>query len=297
MNQYEFRNFDAAAAEKIQHILNTENGIYRNYCASDVTVQMFFSWEECDKPQYLETEDFIIVRKNTLEDAFYFPPVADSVENFQKGMDFIKKFAGADAEINLFPEIFLQYATADWEIRENANAAEYLYLPEDLIGLKGKHYHQKRNFVNRFTTTYPYIFREYTPSDRAGVLKMVEEFYADKEDVFGEYRAVEKTLDNLEDYGFSCDCILSDGKMVAFSVTYITSADVGVIIFEKAHVDYIGSYASLNNFTARKRFSSCKYISMQDDMGLENLRKAKESYHPSRKERKYVLSLKVKGEA
>ncbi len=288
----DFKNFDDSAKQKILSLQNQDESIYKNYFASDITVQMFFSWIDCDKPQYIDCDDFLLVKKNTEKNGFFFAPVASTPQNFKKGLEYIKNYGGENAVIGLVPEEFMQYVSNDWMVEENINAAEYLYLPEDLIFLKGKHFHQKRNFVNRFITSYPYIFRSYEQQDENAVLKMVEDFYIGKIDEFGEYDAVKKTLADLTNYNYFCDCIYSDSNLVAFSITYINPANVGVIIFEKAHVDYIGSYAALNNFTSKKRFSSCRLISMQDDMGLENLKKAKESYHPYRKERKFTLTLK-----
>ena len=39
----------------------------------------------------------------------------------------------------------------------------------------------------------------------------------------------------------------------------------------------------------KKDFSDCAYVSMQEDMGLEGLRKSKESYHPAFLQQKYIM--------
>jgi hypothetical protein len=49
---------------------------------------------------------------------------------------------------------------------------------------------------------------------------------------------------------------------------------------EKANSEYRGIYqALLKEFLARE-FTTAKYMNREDDLGLENLRKAKLSYYP-----------------
>ena len=49
---------------------------------------------------------------------------------------------------------------------------------------------------------------------------------------------------------------------------------------EKAERDIRGSYVAINQGFVSNEWSNMTYINRQEDLGIEGLRKAKESYHP-----------------
>lgn len=61
------------------------------------------------------------------------------------------------------------------------------------------------------------------------------------------------------------------------------SHDTFDVHFEKARWDVDGAYAAINRAFAqyiREKFTQIRFLDREEDMGLEGLRKAKESYHP-----------------
>ena len=71
-----------------------------------------------------------------------------------------------------------------------------------------------------------------------------------------------------------------DGKIVGFETGELTASNVGIVHLEKGDTDYDGIYPSLCQMFAAKHFAGVRFINRQEDMGLEGLRKSKESYHP-----------------
>ncbi len=193
------------------------------------------------------------------------------------------------------------FTSLGYEVSERRDFFEYLYSPQDLIELKGKKFHSKRNFINGFS--YPYEFRTYLPSDREALNELLFKWsylHIDKEVEFNEKEGWHKTeiknvilsdpeiqalncvLDDLDGFNCFADVLVIEEKIVGFALGEIMPNGIGAIYFEKADVEYKGIYPLLDNAFCKKHFSGgvVKYINKQEDMGLEGLRKSKLSYNP-----------------
>ena len=68
------------------------------------------------------------------------------------------------------------------------------------------------------------------------------------------------------------------------------SSDTYDVHFEKAYGELQGAYAIINREFARwvrEHHPNVRYLNREDDMGVEGLRKAKESYYPDLMVEKY----------
>lgn len=173
---------------------------------------------------------------------------------------------------------------------EYRDYAEYLYYPEDLIYLKGKKYHAKRNFVSRFINTYQgkFVFRTYTKDDFEKVVELFGEWVKGKSfDTYHdniekqEKRVVKTALEfSLTRPDFFADVMEVDGKIVGFEAGEFTASGVGIVHLEKGNTEYSGIYPTLCQMFSEKHYKEARFINRQEDMGLEGLRKSKLSYNP-----------------
>ncbi len=62
-----------------------------------------------------------------------------------------------------------------------------------------------------------------------------------------------------------------------------------VIHVEKALNGYKGAYAMINQ-QMLKHLAPVPFVNREEDLGLDNLTKVKQSYHPLRLEKKYLLT-------
>ncbi|MFO8017057.1 MAG: phosphatidylglycerol lysyltransferase domain-containing protein [Promethearchaeia archaeon] len=53
-----------------------------------------------------------------------------------------------------------------------------------------------------------------------------------------------------------------------------------VIHIEKAHIKFQGSYQAINQLFVKHCCGEIKYINREQDLGVQGLRRAKESYKP-----------------
>ena len=167
---------------------------------------------------------------------------------------------------------------------ENRNAFDYLYHIDTLADLAGKKYQAKRNHINRFVENYPGWFTvEVTPENLDVCREILEKWCATHDDA-GDKRAMEKAFANYEALEFEGIILYADENTpVGFSMGNRVNADTFDVNFEKSFADVQGAYPLVNREFARyirAKHPEIVYLNREDDMGLEGLRKAKESYHP-----------------
>jgi len=165
------------------------------------------------------------------------------------------------------------------------DAYDYLYEIETLAELKGKKYQAKRNHINRFVEAYPDWYTEPVHAGNLDVCRrLAEQWCASHDEAEGDRRALEKAFANYDALEFVGLILYAEpGMPVGFSMGNPISDDTFDVNFEKAFADVQGAYPLINREFARhvqKQFPDVRYRNREDDMGIEGLRKAKESYHP-----------------
>jgi Uncharacterized conserved protein len=161
---------------------------------------------------------------------------------------------------------------------------DYLYLAENLIALPGKAYHGKRNHVAKFRRTYSYAYEDITSQNAGECLAMAEEWQSANEnpaDFVDEMEAIRLAFGAWEQLKFSGGLLRTDGKVIAFTAGEEISRQTYDLHFEKALTSFDGAYAAINQEFAARRLSAYSLLNREEDMGMEGLRKAKESYHPT----------------
>jgi hypothetical protein len=170
---------------------------------------------------------------------------------------------------------------------------DYLYEIDRLADLGGKKLHGKRNHIHRFEERYPnWTAEEITPENLPECLEMDIEWYrqnraqegADTVDSLdADGVAVRLAIQHFSDLALEGVLIRAEGKVVAFSMGRPQSEDTFDVNFEKAFGQIQGAYPIVNREFARlirQKHPEIRYLNREDDMGIEGLRKAKESYYP-----------------
>ena len=172
---------------------------------------------------------------------------------------------------------------------------DYIYLTQDLIDLKGRAFHGKKNHLNYFKKTYDYEYVEMTSDMADDAMAFIAEFNRRKEVPAHEMemlkmeeRAMEDVFRNIEAVGYSAGAILIDGKIQAIAIGGQLGGNMITEHVEKANTEFRGLYQAINNEFCRNVASRAKYINREEDMGIPNLRKAKLSYRPCKLLEKYI---------
>lgn len=175
--------------------------------------------------------------------------------------------------------------------------ADYLYLREDLINLKGKKFQSKRNHINKFKKLYPdYEYDVITPENIDECLKLEEEWCKVNdchkfEGTGNERRALTYALKNFNQIELTGGLIRVNGKIIAFTFGMPINEDTFGTHVEKADTTIEGAYNIINQEFAKHIPEQYTYINREEDLGIPGLRKAKESYNPVILLKKSVVNL------
>ena len=183
---------------------------------------------------------------------------------------------------NLYPDKFRFHC--------ERGSFDYVYNIDDLAELKGRKYQSKRNHCNRFYEAHPdYKVEPLNDSNIDKVIFMSEKWFEEKlkanpdSDFHMERKALEKAFANYEELGME-SLVLTDGNdILAFTMASRMSDTTFDVNFEKAVSGVQGAYAVINHEFAkylREKYPDVKYLDREEDLGIEGLRKAKESYYP-----------------
>ncbi len=277
---------------------------YRKYFAacsqksSDYSFINLWGWAEEYGLYWAWTDDLIWI-KQTIPDEFYWAPVGNwEKTDWKKCFD--KNFKGQTTFIRI-PQILEKQLKDSLDqsiiIEETRNHWDYLYSLSELIELEGKPFHKKKNLLNQFKKKYDY---EYLPFEE----KIIDKAMAMQENwctwrdcesyksLSAENRVISKILNAWNQLkGLTGGAILSDGKMVAYTIGEALDKDTLLIHFEKADSAYKGIYQAINQIFLENSKNTFKTVNREQDLGDEGLRKAKLSYRPMDFLKKYMINL------
>jgi len=276
--------------------LNSEN--------SELTFTNLFIWRNSYNVRYSVIEDtLVIISKHSDAPYIVYYPIGNG--NKLKALDtIIKELSGNN-------EDFLIRTDNEYDIEELNNAYpeklsviedtdsfDYVYDISDLKELRGKKYHAKRNFINRFENNYSYSYHKMTPDYKNECFDLFKKWYAEKDNdtkgISESFEAVNELLENWENLDITGGCITIDGKMIAFSFGEVLHSENNTVVIHLEHADtsFEGAFPMINKQFLLNEWHDYKYVNREEDMGLEGLRKAKQSYYPCRMVKKYLIKLK-----
>lgn len=182
-----------------------------------------------------------------------------------------------------------------YKIFEDRDNFDYIYRREDLANLKGKIYHKKRNLIAQFTKNYSYEAKPLLKKYLKDALDILEEWSKDKE--LGDYESSREALLLMDELRLCGIIYYVNGKPSAYVLGEENQKGKSFVVsFEKAIEEYKGLYQFINKSFAEILPSKYEFINREQDLGLENLRKAKLSYKPYSFIKKFKVFKKLNGE-
>lgn len=291
-----FSKIDLNAKDEIQNFLKDNT-----YEACEYNFTTLFMWTDVYKTKFHREDDFILIVGETEDGEFTLNPLCKK-ENFKKafeyGYNYLKnqgKKLYVRAATDELVDFLKVHRNGEFCIKEERDFFDYIYEAEKLRTLAGRKYHSKKNHFNKFLKEYEGRF-EYKKIEKENINDCIEflDIWMDikdgeNESLTQEKNAILKVLKNF-DY---LDCVLGgiyiDGKLQAFSFGDYINENLALIHVEKANPEINGLYSAINKLFLENEFPNVNFVNREEDMGIEGLRKAKESYKPVRFAKKYTV--------
>lgn len=271
----------------------------------DSTVLDTFIWKDMyNTEMYIEDNAALILMK---DDKGYFAAMPYcSEEDLPHYFDVLKRYFNEELNsplrIDLADEDSLRILglsdNPDYVVEEEINLKDYLYDAEELRTLPGKKFQKKRNLINKFMKEYEgrWEYKTLCCMDEFFLEKFMEKWVkirlsegVDSEDtLILEKDGVIEMLRNCDKVTFRVGGLFIDGYMEAFTIgSYNSREKMAVISVEKGNFAIPGIYQMINQQFLLHSYEDAELVNREDDMGLEGLRQAKESYNPIGYARKY----------
>ena len=182
--------------------------------------------------------------------------------------------------------------TIDWNCTDDDS--DYIYKKESLASLAGKKLHRKRNHINNFMRVYDDI--RYSPISRENsedAVKIAELWLKEREnadaDELAEFGCIKLAAKNIDALGLVGGVLYVGSEPAAMTIASHITAQIADVHYEKSYGEYAenGGFTMINRLFSESLPEECDLINREEDMGIEGLRAAKESYFPAFKLKKY----------
>jgi hypothetical protein len=289
----DFKPLDCNGAELIAKAIGSSPS---KFC--DFTPFVILMWQKYYKTEYVLDEKNLYL-KLFLDKSVHYAVFSKDIE---KAVYFLFDKTGEETlSLSLVTEEDTERLSREFlteEIYTNDAWSDYIYRYDDLVEMKGKRFSGQRNHLNKFFQNNPdWRFQEINGENVGRVRDFFSELIGDKstlsESALFEAEMVESYLSG----GYHCfktagGFVEAGGKIVAFAFGEVLG-DTLFVHIEKARRDVQGAYQIIVREFAKN--NPAKFINREEDMGIEGLRRSKESYHPIEKAKKYSLKAKKKG--
>ncbi|OUQ79987.1 phosphatidylglycerol lysyltransferase domain-containing protein [Flavonifractor sp. An10] len=262
-----------------------------------------FLWSGAYQQQVASMDGFVLERlRGKLGAGYLFPAGSGPLEPVLSALE--KDAAERGEPCRFFcvtpeqAERLEQLRPGQYAFQSDRDGWDYLYALDRLAGLGGKKLHGKRNHIRRFEESHPdWQVEQITMDNLAECAEMDLEWNrryrsldaageeAEARTRLDERHAMSRAFAHYEALGMDGLLLRTGGKVVAFTMGSPISADTFDVHFEKAYGEIQGAYPMINREFARwlqANRPGVRWLNREDDMGLEGLRKSKESYYPDR---------------
>jgi len=196
--------------------------------------------------------------------------------------------AGHDGNYSDVPDDYVQAHREELEKYFELDTCEddydYIYAVDKLVKLSGAKLRKKRNLISQFEREYTtWHVAELTPETAVPCIPFIEYLYRDTgmDDMQqDDFAAIKRAVQYFGQTGIRGLGLYVNNRLAAFSMFSRQNPEAYTVHFEKNDRDIKGSAQVINQQTAKLLQNSCRYLNREQDLGVDGLRHAKQSYDP-----------------
>jgi len=265
-------------------------------CELNFVIQ--YIWKDFDRPKYTFINDNLCILIDPLNEApFFLEPIGTNAigETVSKCIEHAGRVSRASASfVKSLPG-------GRFNIDEIRDHYDYVYRTSDLAELKGRRYDGKRNQIKKLQRSHPkYEFVAMDSGRKDDALKLFDKWFKYKRNTpkgralphmaFGCQRAaLVNAFDCFDELDIVGGALMIDGDLKGYIMGSALNRDIACIHFFYAQPNIKGIHTALMWEGMRNSFADFGFVNLEQDLGLEGLRKFKNSYHPDRMVKKYNI--------
>ena len=274
----------------VQPLLRTEGSR-----SADFSFANMYIWDQTDRQEVAEVQGCLVVRLNYAENPSYlFPVGGGDVKAAILALREDASALGIRLRLRGLLPIHISFLETEfpneYTVCPDRFAFDYLYDAQRLSTFSGKKLQPKRNHINRFLECYPnWSFEPITEA----TLSECENYQAawmalhscnDPKGFAAEQLALERSFKYWDILHLEGGILRAESRIIGYTVGEVLNSDTFGVHFEKADSEIQGAYPMVCREFARQILHDhpgIQFINREDDMGHENLQRAKLSYAPA----------------
>ena len=266
--------------------------------ASDYSFLNLWGWAEEYELRWAWDDGLVWIRQSQPEELLWAPVGSWDAVDWQSRSNTVQPM---DSSFTRVPEMLVslwrEQLSQEIQVDEERGNWDYLYRVADLIELKGKRYHKKKNLVNQFNRKYDFTYLPFGAEMVTQAIAMQTDWCTwrdcESSDILSsENRAIFKILKEWKQLvGLFGGALMVEDSMVAYTVAELLTSDMLLIHFEKGDTQYKGIYQAINQLFLANSAAHYTFVNREQDLNDEGLRKAKLSYHPEDYIQKYRVTM------
>ncbi len=261
---------------------------------SELNFTNLYIWQVGQDMRYREMDGFLVIRQGLKAHDYFFPiGSGDLTQLIHK----LKEEHGPEPLVLRCLDESMKNRLEEampgaFQFTHTEDRDDYIFSVQELIDLPGRKYRNKRNFILGFERDYQFEYHRLTPETTQKVIHSQLEWCNRRNcehfaDLHREKIGIIRSLEQFEKLHYVGAYIEVNGKIEAFTFGEPITDDMVVIHIEKANDDFRGLYQFINQQFLKNEWSQYTYVNRECDLGIEGLRKAKQSYKPMRMVEKY----------
>ena len=264
---------------------------------SEMTFTNLFCWRKSKNHKFCVYKEHLIISYIEDDITKYYAPIGNNALEILVELILDKNFLFERVPEKIIKEINENHKFSQYKdlinIEEQDMHFDYVYSIKDLSLMQGGKFVQKRNQIRQFEKNDPEICS--LNNETAHKFAEFQEKWKDMVSFDFNYtmksedEALTEALKHFEILNLKGICVHVNGELKGFGIGEKLNENTFVEHFEKAMFNLTGAY----QFTLKAFVNSIDenfvYLNREQDLGVEGLRKAKQSWNPAFLVKKYKI--------